>query len=71
MMPITAILIFLGSIEVMLALHPSYMILLLLYLEDQICHIGTSEIFVILHEDLQLLLSLHSFVQIFVQEVCS
>lgn len=70
MMPIATIPILLRSLKIVLTLHPSYLILLLLYLQDQICHIGSSEIFVILDEDLQLLLSFHSFVQVPVKEVC-
>lgn len=70
MMPIATVPILLRPLKIMLTLHPSYLILLLLYLQDQVGHIGSSQIFVILHEDLQLLLSFHSLVQVLVKEVC-
>lgn len=70
-MSIATILVFFGWFKIMLTLHSFELILLLLYLQDQISHIGSSEISIILHEDLQLFLSLHSLVQIFVKKVYS
>lgn len=69
MISVTAVLIFLGTIEVVLALHSSDVILLLLYLEDEIGHVGPSEVLVVLHENFQLLLPFGSFVQILVEEI--